>query len=209
MKKGFTLLELLIVIGIMAVLATAATIVLNPAQLLAQARDSQRISDMDALKAALALYLTDVAAPDLNGTLADAGCAASATTGSYVVVAPTTVSFMNRTANAVDADRTTDGAGWLPVNLSSISGGSSPLAVLPIDPVNSGNNVYRYACDQTAKTFELNACLESTKYLQRMADDGGDRPTVSATLTGCGTTVTTGFYEVGTVLTLQFVWQRQ
>ena len=200
-KKGFTLLELLIVIGIMADLATAATIVLNPAHLFAQARDSQRISDMDALKAALALYLTDVLTPDLNGGLADSpGCDSGITGQPYIAVAPTTNSFQRTGANAVDADRTIDGTGWLPVNLSSVSGGS-PLAVLPIDPTNTGNNVYRYACNQTAKTFELNACLESTKYLQKMVEDGGDRGSVSITA-GCGTGAGAGFYEVGTTLTL-------
>lgn len=39
-RKGFTLIELLIVIGILAVLATAVIMVLNPAELLKQARDS-------------------------------------------------------------------------------------------------------------------------------------------------------------------------
>jgi prepilin-type N-terminal cleavage/methylation domain-containing protein len=41
--KGFTLIELLIVIAILAILATAVVLVLNPAQILAQARDAQRI----------------------------------------------------------------------------------------------------------------------------------------------------------------------
>ena len=35
MKKGFTLIELVIVIGILAILATVVVLVLNPAQLLA------------------------------------------------------------------------------------------------------------------------------------------------------------------------------
>ncbi|MGC9603258.1 MAG: prepilin-type N-terminal cleavage/methylation domain-containing protein, partial [Minisyncoccia bacterium] len=39
-EASFTLIELLVVIGILGVLATAVVLVLNPAQLLAQARDS-------------------------------------------------------------------------------------------------------------------------------------------------------------------------
>jgi len=58
MKKGFTLLELLIVIAILAVLSSAIVLVLNPAQLLAQARDSQRLSDLSSLHSAIALYLS-------------------------------------------------------------------------------------------------------------------------------------------------------
>ena len=44
--KGFTLLELLIVIGILGVLSVALVFVLNPAESLKKARDSQRMSDL-------------------------------------------------------------------------------------------------------------------------------------------------------------------
>ncbi|PIR05131.1 MAG: hypothetical protein COV57_00605, partial [Candidatus Liptonbacteria bacterium CG11_big_fil_rev_8_21_14_0_20_35_14] len=66
-KKGFTLMELLIVIGILAILATAATLVLNPAELLRQSRDSTRIADLSTLNNALSLYVTNVTSPDLDG----------------------------------------------------------------------------------------------------------------------------------------------
>src|SRR5690349_16335843 len=75
LKKGFTLVELLIVIGILAVLATTAVVILNPAQLLAQARDSQRLSDLASLQSALALYVTDTTTPDMDGPLATCGTA--------------------------------------------------------------------------------------------------------------------------------------
>ncbi|MFA6495346.1 MAG: type II secretion system protein, partial [Candidatus Paceibacterota bacterium] len=52
-QKSFTLIELLIVIGILAVLVAAIVITLNPAQLLAQARDSKRQQDLSALNQAL------------------------------------------------------------------------------------------------------------------------------------------------------------
>ena len=65
-KKGFTLIELLIVIAILGILAAAVIVVLNPGQLLAQARDAQRLSDLDSVKSAIALYLTDVSSPTLT-----------------------------------------------------------------------------------------------------------------------------------------------
>ena len=65
MKKGFTLLELLIVIAILAILATATILVLNPAELLKQARDSQRVTDIANLNSALSLYVTAVSSPYL------------------------------------------------------------------------------------------------------------------------------------------------
>ncbi len=46
-RESFTLIELLVVIAILAVLATAVVLVLNPSQLLAQGRDSTRLSDCD------------------------------------------------------------------------------------------------------------------------------------------------------------------
>ena len=45
MKKGFTLVELLIVIGIVAILATIVVLVINPVELLKESRDSRRLSD--------------------------------------------------------------------------------------------------------------------------------------------------------------------
>jgi len=59
MKKGFTLIELLVVIAIVAVLATAVVVILNPAQLVRQGRDANRISDLAAIHSALALYLSE------------------------------------------------------------------------------------------------------------------------------------------------------
>ena len=66
--SSFTLVELLIVIAILAVLAAAVVIVLNPAELLAQARDSQRLSDISTLKNAVDLMIVDDPSASL-GTL--------------------------------------------------------------------------------------------------------------------------------------------
>ena len=59
-NKGFTLIELLVVIAIIAVLAVVVILTLNPAALLQEARDANRVSDMATLKSALSLYLADV-----------------------------------------------------------------------------------------------------------------------------------------------------
>ena len=55
MHKGFTLIELLIVIAILAILATTVVLVLNPAQILAETRDGQRLNDMGTLQSAISL----------------------------------------------------------------------------------------------------------------------------------------------------------
>src|SRR6056297_1976317 len=45
-NQAFTLIELLVVIAILSVLAVAVTLILNPAELMRQARDSTRLSDL-------------------------------------------------------------------------------------------------------------------------------------------------------------------
>ena len=102
MKKGFTLIELVIVIGILAILATVVILVLNPAQLLAQARDSQRISDLGSVKSAIALYLATAAVPAIGED----------SYGSY----STTCWFGAACATACSASTsssTVDGTGWV------------------------------------------------------------------------------------------------
>ncbi|MFA5776811.1 MAG: prepilin-type N-terminal cleavage/methylation domain-containing protein [Patescibacteria group bacterium] len=174
-KKGFTLVELLVVIAILAVLAVAVVVILNPGELIKQARDSTRISDLAALNSAIALYLSDVATPAIG---AAGFCTSGATTkGSLACTASTST--------------VTTGSGWVTINFGSISSGS-PLARLPLDPINAttastncGTGLdacfYEYLPGgNTALTYELNASMESTKYANGggsdiESTDGGDK----------------------------------
>ena len=54
MKKGFTLVELLVVIAIIALLSTLSVVALNSAR--AKARDARRLSDIKQIRTALDLY---------------------------------------------------------------------------------------------------------------------------------------------------------
>ncbi len=184
-KKGFTLLELLIVIGILSVLSTTIIIVINPAQLLKKARDSQRISDLNTMKTAIAYYITETASPSIGSLfsaqtysdIAGAKCESGAT------VAPA-VTY------------TTGGSGWIPINFDGMTGGS-PIGALPADPNitavgASPGRYYVYEVGSTTNfTFKLVANMESTYYT---TGGGGDVETVD------GGTETT-LYEVGTSMT--------
>ncbi len=181
-KKGFTLLELLIVIGILAILATAAVLVLNPAELLRQARDSTRASDLASINSTLGLYLSTVATPLMDNRTttqcvggtnprtysAMTGATSSASTFTYA-----TGSFFGSTTRGVN------GTGWLPINLAAMTGGS-PLSNMPVDPSNTSSSgqmlTYVYGCDDTNKTYVITSRFESQKYVTDLglpSKDGG------------------------------------
>ena len=58
-KKGFTLIEILVVIGIIAVLAAVILVAINPARQFKLARDSQRISNITAILNAIGQNLAE------------------------------------------------------------------------------------------------------------------------------------------------------
>lgn len=205
---GFTLLELLIVIAIIAILSVALVIVLNPAETLKKARDAQRISDLSTIKTAMGLYMTSVANPILGGASNDmcketaSGAWASGDKIAYSlpsgtpITAPTFDGSSEVDALQVSNPSLTDGTGWIPVDFSDITGGS-PISNLPVDPVNkitslsavaSSDLVYRYGCSVSPLAYEINAQLESAAYTvddNKRTSDGGNN---------------TSLYETGTNL---------
>ena len=58
-NKGFTLIEILVVIGIIAILAAVVLIAINPARQFAQARDSQRTANLNAILNAVGQRIAD------------------------------------------------------------------------------------------------------------------------------------------------------
>lgn len=204
-KRGFTLIELLIVIGILAILATVTLLVLNPAQMFAQARDSQRISDLNTVKSAISLYLSTMSSPTL-GTVSSTDYCSTSYWGTMATTsgAPAT-NFLWGTGNlhatwiAASATTTVGTTGWVPVPLNTMTGGS-PIASLPLDPSNitgtsntSAATAYYYACSTTQMTFKLVANMESTVYSNggtsdKESTDGG----IMSTLYETGTNISAG-----------------
>jgi prepilin-type N-terminal cleavage/methylation domain-containing protein len=196
-RKGFTLIELLVVIAIIAVLAVVVVLTLNPAELLRQARDSNRLSDFATLKSALALYSTDVVtSTPMYGTafriyLSDASATTPPSTTIATYNTAATWGFLGgETLPSIttSTSRAIDGSGWIPVAFSQISSGA-PIGTLPVDPTNNGQQLYAYAASTTV--FKLATKMESAKYTTGgpadvQTSDGGN---------------STGTYEQGSNLT--------
>ena len=208
--KGFTLIELLIVIGILAILATTVVLVLNPAQILAETRDTQRISDLSAVQSAIGLYLATATSPGLGGIDGTAcpgtGLAAWRASNSAQVAFGQPFATPAVAVGGANSGRTTDGTGWVAVDLQLTSGGS-PIGTLPIDPapvvstgsigLPEGARFYAYQC--SGNTYEINANMESTKFSSGSSNvENADGGTIACSGGVCNITKADAVYELGT-----------
>jgi len=80
-QSGFTLVELLVVIGILAVLTAVVLVAVNPGRQLAQARDTQRRADVNTIITSISAYMAD---PENSGQL-PAGLATLCSAGAHAI----------------------------------------------------------------------------------------------------------------------------
>ena len=171
-NNAFTVVELLVTIGIIAILSAVSIVIVNPAESLEEWRDLRRVSDVDhlgiiiseetfenqrvSLGNANTLYIS---IPDSTSTCANLDLPDLPSGWSYLCVTE-------------DNLKNTDGTGWIPINLED-----SKLGVLPIDPQNatsSWGSYYFYATDGTDGFVVGAQNLESEK-----SGIGGDYDKVS------------------------------
>lgn len=179
------MIELLVVIGILAILAAIIVLALNPIELLRQARDSRRLSELRSIKQAISLALV------LNPNL-------FVGTSTYVYISlpdndgnglcneystlPPLASPWQYACVASSTFRKVNGTGWIPINFQNLS--MVPLDALPVDPINVADSrclYYRYVSNR-----ELDAKMESSKYGYGGSQDvesvdGGDEFTIYET----------------------------
>jgi len=186
-EKGFTLIELLVVLALVAILSVVVILTLNPAELLKQARDSNRTSDLSTLKSAISLYMADFNTPVIGTS---GYCYVSFTTSAPATNCGTFTSSTLSATSTGAGNRSVNGTGWVPVDFSAISSGA-PIGQLPVDPVNNASWYYAYGVTGTTnQLFELATQMESSKYMSGggadvESTDGGSR---------------TDWFETGTTL---------
>lgn len=151
--KGFTLVELLVVVAILAIIALIAFVVIQPLEFKRKTSDTKRLTDVAQVQQAISVALQEsTQAGDILCNGATGTC----------------------TGKSTDAGaRKSDGTGWVKVNLSSQK--SVSLPTLPADPSNNAALHYIYCSD--GKDWEVNTVLESDEHVKTqktMEVDGGD-----------------------------------
>ena len=121
-QKGFTLIEILVVIGLIAILAAIVLIAINPARQFAQARNAQRQSNVLTVMNAIGQRLADN--KGIFAGTAPSG-AASSTCPTLTTAAPYYVSAGTAGAQG--------GLNLQPIDLSCLVGPYIPSS-LPFDP---------------------------------------------------------------------------
>jgi len=191
LRHAFTLVEVLVVVGLIAVLSTVVLLTLNPLDFLKQGRDSTRLNDLSNLLRTLNYIKAEspqtffgnaktiyISRPDPNLT----GDATSTCPNMNLPSIPNDWSYYCVSQENLSK---IDGKGWIPIDFRNQA--IFRLSKLPVDPKNDENYYYTYVYDPNTQTFEINTVLESEKQKHLLAEDNGDNDNL---------------YELGTNLTL-------
>ena len=188
-KQGFTLIELLVVVAIIAILSIVVVLSINPAEMLRQARDSGRVSDLGTLRTAISLSLTSGNYNLASSSQGYSGCYLSTQSGTGTTTARCGIfasgSLTSDVSSSAANYRKINSLGWMPIDFTQIAGGT-PFGSLPVDPTNNANNYYAYAATASG-AYEIGTYLESKKFTS------GSNSLV---------TTSTNIYETGSTLTL-------
>lgn len=190
-NKGFTYLELLVVLAITLIIFGFIGIYFVSTEFFAKARDNQRISDAFALANILNAYMNASLEPDFDGPfLINKGINQSEPTiflslpledinlfRSCYYKSYGQIYFIYQTH--LNNLKKIDGKGWLPVDFSGLR--NQYLNALPVDPINSFSKglYYLYAFQTQPLQYEISISFESESFLKngasdKVSTDGGD-----------------------------------
>jgi type II secretory pathway pseudopilin PulG len=181
--KGFTFIELLLVLGLITALITIFVYFINPVEILKKHRDIQRINDLKALEIAISTYLSANPNADPDGIFEGTGKGeinqsiyVSIPYDKEVITNATITDGMGNVWNIIQNSsssnmRNIDGNGWIPINFTEMK--YPVISYLPVDPINSYSlgYFYTYVFERKTKTFELNAKLEYKLFNKGEAQD--------------------------------------
>jgi type II secretory pathway pseudopilin PulG len=193
-KKGFTYVELLVVLGLVPVVAGILSGVFKVQNYFKTQRDLQRFQDLNLLNSALNFYFKSATSVDPDGpNLSDRGID-EATPTVFISVPTENVSqdkqfgtcfyYPNNNVYSVyQANKNNyqniNGSGWIPINFTEVN--YPALSNLPVDPVNSLESglYYMYAFRRKPLQYEISAAFESVEFQKggaadRVSKDGGD-----------------------------------
>ena len=159
-QKGFTLVEMLVVIAIIAILAGAVLLAINPIATMRKSRDTTRLSDLDSLRSAINIALTE---------------------GEIILTNMATPETSVSSGQAVDGL-----TGYVRFDIPGFgtpqakTGLGRYIPALPLDPTNDAtlDIPLVYTFQSTAYNFEINAVLEYEDNAVKMTTDGGDNDDV-------------------------------
>ncbi len=171
-SRAFTLVEVLIVLAIVAIVATALLFVLNPAELLRKGRDASRLSDLRTLQTAIQSYIASQSGSALSIgsstvtylSIPDPTATSTAGTDCFGLNDPAIAPGGSFHCAASSTYRDINGEGWLPIDFRGTSL-SPPLAALPVDPVNTTSSGEFYIYQTNGTSFKITAYPESQTYL--------------------------------------------
>lgn len=172
-EQGFTLVELVIVMGILVTLGAVAVIYINPTEMRKETRDARRLTDLRALNQALTLY-----AMDGNTYLGDPHTVYLSTIWCPSNNDSLNLGYSYHCGDTQERMTHTDGTGWIPLNFNTLSTGT-PLSHLPIGS-DDGTGWSYYYIPGSNGSWVLGTGIESIKYYLKLnlADDPLDYYTI-------------------------------
>ena len=135
-QKGFTLIEIITALGVLAVLASIALVVINPVAQFQKAQDARRKSDLAQIQRALEAYYQDFGQyPSFTG------CCQTSSPGEFP--------FTINTGEGDRNDAIEWGTTWAPY-----------MDILPVDPNSSKFYVYWSDANNGFQTYRIYASLD-------------------------------------------------